>query len=132
MPQILVIEDESIVALDIQSRLQNLGYQVPVTVGRGELAIEKVETQQPDLVLMDIMPQGDLDGVLRDYGYEVLEARKGEEALVISELHQGIIHPFGSDTPPLAALMGDTNSLPRGLPRGSEFTCSSPTWSCPK
>jgi len=63
MPQILVVEDESIVALDIQSRLQNLGYQVPVTVGRGELAIEKVETQQPDLVLMDIMLQGDLDGV---------------------------------------------------------------------
>ena len=63
MPQILVVEDESIVALDIQSRLQNLGYQVPVTVGNGEGAIEKVETQQPDLVLMDIMLQGDLDGV---------------------------------------------------------------------
>ena len=32
-----------------------------------------------------------------------------------------LIHPFGSDTPPLAALMGDNNSIPRGLPRGIEL-----------
>tara|TARA_Y100000588_G_C13989772_1_gene810943 strand:- start:144 stop:827 length:684 start_codon:yes stop_codon:yes gene_type:complete len=63
MTHILVVEDESIVALDIQSRLQNLGYQVPTTVGNGELAIEQVEATQPDLVLMDIMLQGELDGV---------------------------------------------------------------------
>ena len=63
MSHILVVEDESIVALDIQSRLQNLGYQVPTTVGNGELAIEQVEATQPDLVLMDIMLQGELDGV---------------------------------------------------------------------
>ena len=31
-------------------------------------------------------------------------------------------HPFGSDSSPLAALVGDTNSIPRGLPRGSSLS----------
>ena len=63
MTRILVVEDESIVALDIQSRLQNLGYEVAVTVGNGDQAIAQTEALQPDLVMMDIMLQGEMDGV---------------------------------------------------------------------
>ena len=61
--RILVVEDESIVALDIQDRLESLGYEVPTTVASGEKAIEQAGALRPDLVLMDIQLQGRMDGV---------------------------------------------------------------------
>jgi two-component system sensor histidine kinase/response regulator len=61
--QILVVEDEGIVALNVQSSLESLGYDVPVVVSSGEEAIEEAERTRPDLVLMDIMLEGDIDGV---------------------------------------------------------------------
>ncbi|MCT7960268.1 ATP-binding protein [Laspinema sp. D1] len=60
---ILVVEDEGIVALDIQTILEDLGYQVPVAVASGEEAIQSVAEIQPDLVLMDIHLEGSIDGV---------------------------------------------------------------------
>lgn len=61
--RILVVEDESIVALDIQDRLESLGYEVPATVASGEAAIDQAGLLRPDLVLMDIQLQGRMDGV---------------------------------------------------------------------
>ncbi len=61
--KILVVEDESIVAKDIQNSLKKLGYTVPTVVASGEKAIEEVEQSRPDLVLMDIMLKGDINGV---------------------------------------------------------------------
>jgi PAS domain S-box-containing protein len=61
--QILVVEDEVITAMDIQRRLKNLGYIVPVTVSSGEEAIKKVKEDNPDLVLMDINLKGEMDGI---------------------------------------------------------------------
>lgn len=61
--RILVVEDESIVALDIQDRLEAMGYEVPITVASGEKAIEQARLLHPDLVLMDIQLQGRMDGV---------------------------------------------------------------------
>ena len=61
--RILVVEDECIVALDIQERLESLGYNVPATVAFGEKAIEQAGLLRPDLVLMDIHLQGQMDGI---------------------------------------------------------------------
>ena len=61
--RILVVEDESIVALDIQERLESLGYDVPATVAAGEKAIVQAGLLRPDLVLMDIHLQGPMDGI---------------------------------------------------------------------
>jgi diguanylate cyclase (GGDEF)-like protein/PAS domain S-box-containing protein len=61
--RILVVEDESIVALDIQERLEALGYDVPSPVVSGEKAIEQAGILHPDLVLMDIQLKGRMDGV---------------------------------------------------------------------
>ncbi|WP_052402942.1 hybrid sensor histidine kinase/response regulator [Methanococcoides methylutens] len=61
--KILVIEDELITALDIKNTLEYFGYSVPFTFASGEEAIEKIEEICPDLVLMDIMLDGDMDGV---------------------------------------------------------------------
>jgi PAS domain S-box-containing protein len=61
--QILVVEDEFIVARDIQNRLKNMGYTVPSVTASGEEALDKVAQNRPDLVLMDIMLKGAMDGI---------------------------------------------------------------------
>lgn len=60
---ILIVEDEQIVALDIQSSLENAGYTVAGRTDRGEAAIQKAENLHPDLILMDIGLKGEMDGI---------------------------------------------------------------------
>jgi len=60
---ILVVEDEPIVAKDIQLSLRRLGYRVPATATSGEEAIRKTKESHPDLILMDIVLKGKMDGV---------------------------------------------------------------------
>ncbi|MBF0344904.1 MAG: response regulator [Nitrospirae bacterium] len=60
---VLVVEDEIIIAKDIQRSLQGLGYVVMAVVSSGEEALRKIMHQQPDLALMDIMLQGEMDGI---------------------------------------------------------------------
>ncbi len=60
---ILVVEDEGIVALDIKMALRRMGHHVIATVDSGRDAIHVVYTQQPDLILMDIRLKGDIDGI---------------------------------------------------------------------
>ena len=60
---ILVVEDESIVGKDIQNRLKNLGYAVTAVVPSGEKALKEIEIKKPDLILMDIMLKGEMNGV---------------------------------------------------------------------
>ncbi len=60
---ILIVEDEMIVALDLQGRLQRLGYIVPATAISGEEAVELAEQIRPDLILMDIGLRAEMDGV---------------------------------------------------------------------
>jgi two-component system cell cycle sensor histidine kinase/response regulator CckA len=60
---ILVVEDEAIVAMDISVRLRALGYEVAGPASTGADALELAEATRPDLVLMDIMLRGGMDGV---------------------------------------------------------------------
>jgi len=60
--KILVVENEQIVAEDIKFRLQRLGYAVSGTALSGEEAVKKAEEAHPDLVLMDIVLEGEMDG----------------------------------------------------------------------
>jgi PAS domain S-box-containing protein len=59
----MVVEDEGIIAQDIKNCLENLGYEVPEVVFTGKEAIEKAESARPDLILMDIVLKGDIDGI---------------------------------------------------------------------
>lgn len=61
--KILIVEDESIVAKDIQNSLKKLGYLVPTIVSSGEKAIEEIEENRPELILMDIMLKGQMTGI---------------------------------------------------------------------
>jgi len=61
--KILIVEDEAISALDLQSRLQSRGFLVPEIAFTGEEAIRKSAEVRPALVLMDIMLPGAVDGI---------------------------------------------------------------------
>ena len=61
--KILIVEDESIVAKDIQYSLIKLGYTVCGIASNAEKAIELATTESPDMVLMDIMLKGDINGI---------------------------------------------------------------------
>jgi PAS domain S-box-containing protein len=61
--RILVVEDESIVAKDIQNTLVKLGYEVPATASSAASAYEKLDLIKPDLVFLDIKLKGEEDGI---------------------------------------------------------------------
>jgi hypothetical protein len=61
--KILVVEDERVVALSIQNRLEALGYSVTANVISGEAALAGIPQNPPDLVLMDIRLKGKIDGI---------------------------------------------------------------------
>ncbi len=61
--KILIVEDEAIVAGDIKDSLETMGYAVCGAVSTGEEAVERVEADGPDLVMMDIVLKGGMDGV---------------------------------------------------------------------
>lgn len=61
--KILIVEDESIIAEDIADSLESIGYAIVGIVSSGEEAIAISSELQPDIVLMDIMLQGQMDGI---------------------------------------------------------------------
>ena len=61
--RIMIVEDEKITALDIQGKLQKLGYEICMSVTTGEEAVAQARELNPDLVLMDIKLKGGLDGI---------------------------------------------------------------------
>ncbi len=60
---VLVVEDESIVSKDIQHSLKKLGYNVVGAAATGEKAVALANETKPDIVLMDIMLKGDMNGI---------------------------------------------------------------------
>lgn len=61
--KILVVEDELIVAQNIENILKQVGYTVPAKALSGEEAVYKTVVTKPDLILMDIDLKGDIDGI---------------------------------------------------------------------
>ena len=87
--KILIVEDEAVVSLEIARRLEKMGYEVIGRLASGEEALELVQEERPDLVLMDINLQGELDGIqtattlYKNYGLPViyLTAYAGDSTL---------------------------------------------------
>ncbi|MDP2030875.1 MAG: EAL domain-containing protein [Thiobacillus sp.] len=61
--KILIVEDERIIALDLGQRLRQLGYSVAGFAANAQQALALAVAEQPDLVLMDIRIEGDVDGI---------------------------------------------------------------------
>lgn len=61
--KIMIVEDETLVARDLSSRLSERGYNVVYTTSVAEEAVSKVQELNPDLILMDIKLEGNIDGI---------------------------------------------------------------------
>lgn len=61
--KILIVEDESILASGLKKKLENLGYSVTDIAASGNETFNKVSANKPDLILMDIVIKGDIDGI---------------------------------------------------------------------
>lgn len=72
--QILIVEDEIIVAMSIKKKLQNWGYTVSGLVDSWEDAAEILEKKPPDLVLLDIFIKGNIDGI--ELGRQIVDVMK--------------------------------------------------------
>ncbi|MFB2623896.1 MULTISPECIES: methanogen output domain 1-containing protein [Methanothermobacter] len=107
MARILVVEDEAIVAMGIRHKLETMGHEVVDTVSTGRDAIRASEIHEPDLVLMDIVLKGEMDGI--EAAREIMErfnipiiyltAYADEEMLArakITEPYGYIVKPFKS------------------------------------
>jgi CheY-like chemotaxis protein len=81
--QILVVEDENIVALDLRIRLEGLGYTVVAVAVSGEEAVEKTSELEPDLILMDIRLRGEMDGI---EATQIIQARSDVPIIYLTAL----------------------------------------------
>ena len=97
--RILVVEDDRVVSRDIQEQLKRIGHSIAAATARGEDAVVLAAEHRPDLVLMDIRLEGDLDGV--DAAVEIRTSSKlpvvfltayADEETVVRASHA---QPFG-------------------------------------
>ena len=61
--KILIVEDEAVTGMDIRKSLVEMGYSVCAIATTGELAVRKAAELHPDLILMDIMLAGQMNGI---------------------------------------------------------------------
>ena len=71
---VFIVEDESVIALDIQMCLEKKGYNVLGIASNSVDALKKIEETDPDIILMDIMIKGDVDGI--ETAKKVLELKQ--------------------------------------------------------
>jgi CheY-like chemotaxis protein len=97
--EILVVEDEAIVAADIEMKLRRLGYAVAAVATSGEMAIQKAEEFHPSLALMDIHLDGQMDGI---EAAKTLWNRFGTPVIFLTAYADGgtldrakLAHPYG-------------------------------------
>lgn len=134
MKKILIVEDEEELAHNISEILSNLDYKVAAIVDNAKSALDFLEEHEVDLVLMDILIHGDLDGI--DLAYKIREkynlpivfstAYSGTEYLerISSEIHEGyLLKPFTLDSLKTAVFFGlkrhEEKSGKENKPKGS-------------
>lgn len=96
---ILLVEDEKLAALDISRRLEKLGYELLEVVASGEQALRAVQEHSPSLVLMDIVLEGEMDGIqtaqliARNYDIPVIYLTAHTDELTLRRARE--TGPFG-------------------------------------
>lgn len=96
---ILIVEDEKIIAEDIKNTLTKFKYNVPEIIANGEKAIERAGELKPDLVLMDIMIEGDINGIAaakriyHDHGIPIVFLTAYADENILKEAAES--SPFG-------------------------------------
>lgn len=94
MPDIVLVEDRSLVGRDIQRKLENFGYTVTDLVGSGDATLEAVRSNKPDLILMDVNLKGEMDGIetvdkiSEDYDIHVVFMTAYSEEKIIERIEE--------------------------------------------
>jgi PAS domain S-box-containing protein len=103
--KILIVEDDGLVAVSIQKLLERRGYTVVAKIASGEKAVQVAVELRPDLVLMDIMLAGDMDGI---HAAERIQAEVDIPTIYLTALSDdatlrraGVTRPFGYLTKPV-------------------------------
>ncbi|MFQ5688185.1 MAG: response regulator, partial [Candidatus Scalindua sp.] len=63
MNRLMVVDDEAIITMQLRMRLQSMGYDVVGTASSAEASVRMARDFNPDLILMDIVMPGNLDGI---------------------------------------------------------------------
>lgn len=106
--RVMIVEDEMIVAKDLQRILKKLGYETTDPFSAGRKALEQLEFLRPDFILLDINLKGDMDGiqlaqhVLQDYGIPFIFITAFSDKNTLNraktvEPYGYIIKPFSED-----------------------------------
>jgi len=93
--RILIVEDELIIANDIRGYLSDENYEITSVVLTGEDAINMARQNMPDLVIMDILLHGNINGI--EAAEEISKIRKIPIIFVSAYSHEEIIKQILSD-----------------------------------
>lgn len=91
---ILLVEDERIIALMMQQMIKRLGHQVVASVSTGREAVDAALKHRPDLILMDIRLEGEMDGI--DAMNRIYEHRQIPVIFVTGNSDEGCKSRLGS------------------------------------
>jgi CheY-like chemotaxis protein len=95
--RVLIVEDEQIIAADLEGKLEKMGHQVVGTAISGEEAIALADQMWPQLVMMDIQLRGEIDGT---EAARTIQARTGAEIIFITAFPGVFLkHPSGMPKP---------------------------------
>ncbi len=95
MIKVLIVEDEIITAMHLRMDLQGMGYEVCSFAATGQKAIEIAEKEKPDVIIMDIKLQGEMNGI--ETAKEI-SSRFGIHSIFISGFtYEYIKKEFGSN-----------------------------------
>jgi len=94
--RVLIVEDELIIADELEWRVSQEGFSVIASVGSGEEALSLVDTELPDVVLMDIQLQGKLNGI--ETG-RLIRQRTGAAIIFVTAFPTALIGNSGPDDP---------------------------------
>jgi len=97
--KVLIVEDEIIICEDIKKALQAIGFEISGIAHSGEKALSLLETEIPDIVLMDIVLNGRLNGIetavmIRDqYNIPVVFLTSYSDKITMKRAQEA--HPYG-------------------------------------
>jgi CheY-like chemotaxis protein len=120
---VLVVEDERIVAMDLQEELGRLGYDAYAVASSGEEAIARATERCPDIVLMDIRIEGPLDGIETA---AILRERFGIPCIFLTAHADEATVGGPSRRSPSA--ISSSLFIPPSFPARSRSHCSDPGW----
>ena len=100
--RILIVEDKAIIAEHLAATLEHAGYTVTGKISSGEEAIRQVESEAPDLILMDIHLAGKLDGIQTT---EQINRRHAVPVIYLTDFHDKSTIDRAKSTRPAAYLL---------------------------